>query len=291
MAQSTREDLTTRVRSALRDESVPLWFPELTPEIADVGWRKLAQNPGLTPGGYGTARMLLQDAAAPRRVVASLANGLSTLSQTDAIPVELLPHDLARQCWGPDLHFFQAADLQGVLVTGVVQEALEILSAAPTLLRTVSIMVKALHLVDPPEDNVDISFSDPALPFSAFVSVPVRATSGALRVAEALVHEAMHLQLTLIEEVTPLAGPSGNDFFSPWRNEYRTAIGVLHALYVFKVIHAFLDEASLRSPLAFERYAPKRRAEISRQVDQVASFRDCADLTTDGVAFVGRLLG
>src|SRR5207249_726495 len=98
------------------------------------------------------------------------------------------------------------------------------LKRVPTLLPTVLSLVRALHLVIPDDDDIDVSFSEPNLPFSVFVSVPHRgARTDALRVAEAIVHEAMHLHLTLIERVVPLVRSSGRRFFSPWRGEYRTA--------------------------------------------------------------------
>src|SRR5262249_38045337 len=113
------------------------------------------------------------------------------------------------------------------------------------------------------------------------------------RVAEGLLHEAMHLQLTLVEAVVPLTSDSASTYFSPWRNEHRTAQGVMHALYVFRVIDAFLAEILMRdaTPANWCRHASGRRAEIAGQMDDVRSFRACADLTPDGRRFVDRLLG
>lgn len=294
MAEATADDLAARVRNALRDRSAPPWLPGLTADLADVAWCKLAHDLRLTRASYGTARVLLGDPQGMRRVVAAFDVPLADGASRDPIPVELLPEDLARRLAGPDVRFFGAEEILGDGVSGRIEEALEILGGVPTVLPTICALVRALHLIDPADDEVDISFSEPGLPFSAFVSVPgPNAVAGALRVAEALLHEAMHLQLTLAEAVVPLITPTEKTYFSPWRNEYRTARGILHALYVFQVIDAFLGAASFEGPAPSpsRRHARERRATIARQVREIRDFRACGDLTADGAAFVDRLLG
>lgn len=212
----------------------------------------------------------------------------------DAIPVEQLPEDLARGYAGPEVRFYRAEEILEGGISVRVREALRILGAVPTVLSSIGHLVRALHLLDPLDDEVDVSFSEPGLPFSAFVSVPgPGAVAGALRVAEALLHEAMHIQLTLAEAVVPLVALTEGTYFSPWRNEYRTAQGVLHALYVFRVIDAFFDAVPFEDPALapLRSHARERRATIACQVREVHEFGECGDLTADGVAFVDRLLG
>lgn len=293
-AAPTGNDLGARIREVLRDTSVPPWLPGLTANLTDAAWRKLGRNPRLTRASYGTARVLRLDPRETRQVAVSLDIPLPDGSGRDAIHVELLPENLARRCAGPDVRFFGAEEILGKGVSVRVEKALKLLDAVPTVLPTVCSLIRVLHLIDPADDEVDISFSEPGLPFSAFVSVPgPGAVAGVLRVAEALLHEAMHLQLTLAEAVVPLVTPTERTYFSPWRNEYRTAQGVLHALYVFRVIDAFLGAMPFQnSALApSRRHALERRATIARQVREIHSFRGCADLTADGAAFVDRLLG
>lgn len=294
MAETTADDLAARVRLAFTDTGAPPWFPELTSDLADTGWHKLGRDLHLTPTSYGTARALLQDPEEIRRVVVSLDTSLSYEAGQKAIPVELLPHDLAHRCAGPDVRFFEAEQILDAGVSGQVGEALAILGSVPTVLPTVSSLVRALHLIDTGDDEIDVSFSEPGLPFSAFVSVPgPGAVAGALRVAEALLHEAMHLQLTFVEGIVPLVTSSERTYFSPWRNEYRTAQGVLHALYVFRVIDTFLDAVPFELPALalYQCDAAERRATIAGQVGEIRDFRRCADLTADGTEFVDRLLG
>jgi len=294
MAEATADDLAARVREALRDTSRPLWLPGLTADLADIAWRKLGRDLGLTRASYGTARVLRRDPGEARWVVAAFSVSSPAGVGRDAIPVELLPEDLVLRCTGSDMRFFRAEEILGDGVSGRVEEALEILGAVPSVLLPVCALVRALHLINPEDDEVDVSFSEPGLPFSAFVSVPgPSAVTGAIRVAEALLHEAMHLQLTLAEAIVPLVTPTERTYFSPWRNEHRTAQGVLHALYVFQVIDAFLGAAPLEGPALApsRRYARERRRTIACQVREIRDFRACADLTADGIAFVDRLLG
>jgi len=294
MAEPITDDLATRVGKALRDTSVPLWFPDLTADLVNVGWRKLGRDFGLTRADYGTARVLRRDLRETNRVVVSLRSPFHDGPECDGIPIELLPEDLARRCVGPEVRFFEAEEILRAGVSARVEEALAILGTVPTVLPSVCSLVRALHLIDTGDDEIDVSFSEPRLPFSAFVSVPgPSAVAGTLRVAEALLHEAMHLQLTLVESVVPLVTSSEKTYFSPWRNEYRTAQGVLHALYVFRVIDAFLGIASFEDHAleSLRSHATERREMISEQVYEIRDFRHCADLTSDGAAFVERLLG
>ncbi|HEY2293621.1 MAG TPA: HEXXH motif-containing putative peptide modification protein [Thermoanaerobaculia bacterium] len=293
MPEATTDDLAARVRGALRDPGTPLWLPELTADLTDIAWRNLNRDLHLTRASYGTAKVLRRDPEESRQVVVSLDVPSPGGEGCDAIPIEVLPEDLAVECAGPEVRFFRAEEILGSGVAIRVREALKILGAVPTVLPTVCSLIRSLHLIDPADDEIDISFSEPILPFSAFVSVPgPGAVAGELRVAEALLHEAMHLQLTLVEAVVPLVMPTEKAYFSPWRNEYRTAQGVLHALYVFRVIDAFLGKMSYEGPaLGPSRgHARERRATIARQVQEIHDFRNCVDLTPDGAAFVDRLL-
>ena len=294
MAEATADDLAAQVRGALRDPDTPLWLPDLSVALADTAWRKLDQGLRLTRASYGTARVLRRDPGASRQVVISLDIPSPAEARGNAIPIELLPQNLALEYAGPEVRFFEAEEILGLGVAARVREALEILGAVPTVLPTVCSLIRSLHLIDPADDEVDVSFSEPGLPFSAFVSVPgPGAIAGGLRIAEALLHEAMHLNLTLVEAIVPLVMPTERAYFSPWRNEYRTAQGVLHALYVFRVIDAFLGEASYESPDLgpSHSHARERRATIARQIREIQDFRNCVDLTPDGAAFVDRLLG
>jgi HEXXH motif-containing protein len=106
------------------------------------------------------------------------------------------------------------------------------------------------------------------------------------------VHEAMHLQLSLIEKVVPLINSNGQKFYSPWKDEYRNSTGILHALYVFQVLNSFFWELLNYDLLSFENddYLSKRRTSIAQQVSEVQDFVDCSDLTILGKHFTAGLM-
>jgi hypothetical protein len=149
-----------------------------------------------------------------------------------------------------------------------------------------------LHLIKPVDIDYDFSFSEPSVPFSIFISVPQhRVANDALRVAEALVHETLHLQMSLIEKEVQLLKPNGSKFFSPWRKEHRPAQGVLHAIYVFKGIDSFIARllASSVSDESFE-YMVSRRRKIAEELRRVQSFHNSSALTKLGKELVGNCL-
>ncbi len=288
------DDLTAQIREALQDADVPLWLPDLTPALADAGWHKLGRDLGLTRASYGTVRVLRRDPEETRWLVASFDAPLRSGASDNSIPIELLPADIARQWASPGTRFFGAEEILGDGVSDQVQQALEILGGVETLLETVCSLISAVHVIDPADDEVDVSFSDPDLPFSAFVSVPGGSAGNvALRVAEAMLHEAMHLQLTFIERLVPLIKPTERSYFSPWRNQLRSPQGVLHALYVFRVIDAFFGAIRIGGAASesLRCHALKRRAEITRQIESIRDFRECQSLTDTGAAFLSRMLG
>ena len=76
------------------------------------------------------------------------------------------------------------------------------------------------------------------MPGRIFISIPTSSDVRNLRVAEAIVHEAMHLNLTNLERVTELVRYNQPQI-SPWRAELRPAAGLLHGIYVFSCVSLF----------------------------------------------------
>ena len=192
------------------------------------------------------------------------------------------------------LTFYSQAELTTPTVFDCLQDAVHILAQVPTLQKTVGSLVRVCHILKPEDDDYDVSHSDPYVPFSIFVSVPQqRKANCELRIAESIVHEAMHLQLTLLEQALPLICPSDETYFSPWKGELRSPRGILHALYVFRVIDQFLEQLLTLSiwPSTSVDHMRNRRTEITRQVRQhIEPFANCPALTELGSDLVRRLL-
>ena len=192
------------------------------------------------------------------------------------------------------LVFYTPAETKQPVVFNCLQEAVNLLRYEPTLQTTIAALVRVCHVLKAEDDDYDVSHSDPHVPFSIFISVPRRRRpNDALRVIESIVHEAMHLQLTLIEREMPLVDISDSTQFSPWKDMYRSPQGVLHALYVFRVIDRYFARMQTLSVLsvADTSYISGRREEISQQIDEIKTFGECPDLTSCGSDVVRRLLG
>lgn len=118
-----------------------------------------------------------------------------------------------------------------------------LVALSPELAAIVSAAVATVHPLAA-EPGYDVSHSQPRWRDRIFVSFPERADEvGALRLAESVVHEAMHLHLTTEEAVTPLVAVWSANAYSPWRGTARSVQGVLHGVFVFSCIRAFLSLA------------------------------------------------
>ncbi len=277
-------DLIERTKSALENVSDCPWLPDLTVDLVKMGWRVLYQETGLSPSTYGTSRVIAKSIQAPRNVVSYLSNSWA---------IEILNENLADNYKDVGIEFYTATEIQDANLSSSLEDALNLIKQVPTLYETVAALVRSVHLIKPEDEDYDVSFSEPHIPFSIFVSVPQQQSSTtALRVAEAVVHEAMHLQLTLIEQSVPLAISASQQYYSPWRKECRDTQGVLHALFVFRVIDRMLDQlASIGSHKSdLTEYIQGRRYEIGRQISEIRSFQYCSNLTRVGTCFVQRLI-
>jgi HEXXH motif-containing protein len=178
-------------------------------------------------------------------------------------------------------------------IADCLKDAFEIIKHVPSLFKTVNYLVKSIHLVKPEDDEYDISFSEPHIPFSIFISVPKSNNPvNALRVAESIVHEAMHLQLTLMENIISLAMPSEKLHYSPWKIEFRSIDKIMHALYVFRAIDKFLEtlQSCIVNSIKQVNFLSVRRTKINEEINQIKPFGSSASLTSIGLNFVNNLI-
>jgi HEXXH motif-containing protein len=276
-------DLVANVIRSMENSTNALWFPELTADLTACEWTRLSKEFGVTRFTYGTARLLCRDISTPRTIIS-----LIELSKCCGILLEGV------EDWGKSyrFNFYSVDEIRETSVRDCIAEALMLIEEVPSLINTIGCLVRSLHVIKPPDEEHDVSFSIPGVPFSIFVSVPEsRISSDVLRVAEAIVHEAMHLQLTLIEQVTLLVSDHSKKYYSPWRNEFRDARGILHGLYVFAVIDKFFEKLLTVSDSMNDReFLTTRRGEIQSQIHSLERFRECPDLTWFGFRLVDRLI-
>ena len=286
--------LTKRVEAVLKNPDASPWFPDVTIELVEDGWRDLYNKAGLLPDTYGTVRAMTHNEGAPRRIVARLPIFTSAESLERVFQIEIIDPEHAR-CYKQDgFRFYTAEEINTTNVLTQIRKAVDIVKLVPTLSTTVAALVCSIHVIDVGNDDYDVSFSDPRIPFSIFVSVSQsNEATIPLRIAEAIIHEAMHIQLTLIERILPLVNPSSQQHYSPWRGEFRNAQGVLHGLYVFRVIdECFYELQQLFSQFdqSVVNFIVDRRTKIHDEINQTSSFQDSSDLTVIGTEFVRRLL-
>jgi hypothetical protein len=286
-------DLKTKIEKTLLDESVPLWFPDLTKDLAEFGWERLYRERQINPESYSTNRLLFPNSDFPCEIIAVFTKDDESSEVNEIIQLEMLLPQVSGIYTKQGAEFYKKSEILDSSIEDTLREAFSVLRQVPSLNNSVFDLVRALHLIKSDEDGeYDVSFSEPHIPFSIFVSVPrKRVFADFLRVAEAIVHEAMHLQLTLVEHIVPLVITSSEEFYSPWRSEFRNAKGLIHALYVFRSIDDFLRELlkDFRWDSDIVKYIQERKTMIKQQVTGIKSFRSSFDLSLIGKSFARNL--
>jgi HEXXH motif-containing protein len=203
------------------------------------------------------------------------------------LDVELL-NPIAAQKLSSKGASFAHADMIRTRSLDGLGRALPLLQQVPSLAATFGALAKSIHILEASEPGFDVSYSDPSIPFSVFLNIS-EGRFADLRTAEALVHEAMHLQLSLIERLVPIAKVNQGLHYSPWKLSQRPVAGLMHALYVFRVIDQWLDHLPKISEETKD-YAEKRRKEIKEEIEQLASASFVPHLTVEGQQLLSRLL-
>lgn len=174
-----------------------------------------------------------------------------------------------------------------------INGALEELKLVEAAYMDVTLLVKTLQIIRSEQTDTDTSYSHPDIPFSIFVSLcEDDSTISNLRVAESILHEAMHLKLTIVERLVPLIESGSNaTYFSPWREEERPARGVLHGLFVFCALFDFFKIIKLYKTTSKELdYVDNRISRIKKEINFLVDFPDCSSLTIYGKKLTKGLL-
>lgn len=236
---------------------------------------------------YSTTRFL--DGSGPK-VLHTV--GFPDLEFDSGMQIELLPEVLAGRWRRIGLQFATEADMNDMGFTEVLARALDLVRMVHPLLGTVAGLCHSLHVLMSSHMNFDSSYSEPSLPFSVFVSCPLSMEQNRVeRLAENIVHEALHLQLSLVETAEPLVIdiPDEERFFSPWRNERRTVRGLVHGVYVFRNLRYFW--ARIAKHLAeHSSFAERRIEKIDSELVAVKDLATNPALTLMGQRLASSLL-
>ncbi len=280
------------ILSTIESPTSSVWLPTLTQQLVTDGWESIFQKYGIQEGNYSTEAML-------HGRISNLITATECLSPTSqninkplrSINIYPVPEEIVEMYSYSGSKPYSIEILKDSTVLQCLQESLNILATIPTVYETISNLVNSLHIIQPEDDDFDISYSLPNIPFSIFVSVPSkRVKNDALRVAEAILHEAMHLQLTWIEQFVPMIIETDESYFSPWKNEPRHPRGVLHAIYVFCVIKQFF-ELLIKQNISTSsiQFLNERCDVISNQLAEINDFKNCQHLTESGRILTNRL--
>lgn len=257
------------------------WLPGLATELAANAWDEMWVRGHLTPANYGTERFFSLDHCAVRNSIAEI-DWPDSAGKQDAVVVEQLSNSRQRY-EALDLHFHDGRQLDTCDLRKQIRGAMYCLRAMPVVATAVSQLVRVIHLVKAPHPDYDISHSDPDLPFSIFISLPGgHQVEGTVRLAESILHEAMHLQLSLFEQHTPLIARPEAQLYSPWKQTERPVQGILHGLYVFGVIDAFMEILEQMPGEYDGRLIRQRRGQIADEIAEVSELALASDLTETG---------
>ncbi|MDP9645454.1 aKG-HExxH-type peptide beta-hydroxylase [Paraburkholderia caledonica] len=271
-------DLTASVLDRITDPSVRLWWPGLASRLVN----DLSQKHRFNLASYSTSAWITQGTISPQRLFA-IRN--TCLIRTQAV-VEVLSPALQQRYGIPDCRFWKVDELEQGAALELLASSLDEIAAMPELSDTVGQLAHRIHLLMPHDDAYDVNFSEPELPLSIFVSIPQQPREHMRwRVAEAIVHEAGHLQLSLVERVVPLIASPQAQYYSPWRKTARPVGGVLHGLYVFGMIAEWMARSS-----APPSHVRRRLADIDQEAREIADFAEASGLTAIGAALARNIL-
>ena len=285
--------LSKIVRQALLKTANSAWEPRLAQMLAESQWDILQRNKGIERHHYSTLRVVSSGTSSRSVTVGTLVlpKGSRCHPRYD-LSIEWLPTRQLSDLFGCPYSCYSRTDPALPLALQTVVESFSILERISGATDAITHFVRSLHVLKPPDDDTDISFSDPAAPFSAFVSVPIKVSVDApWRVAESILHEFMHLQLTAIEHVVPLLANSNGALYSPWRREMRPVAGVLHGAYAFFGVNNFVLQAlRFSNSTRISSYLLDRHRTLREQFAEIQSLSDSDSLTPIGSAFARHMI-
>ena len=268
-----------------------LWDSETTTLVVQREWQTLCERFSWNQDDYCTAGHILNDS----KLIAS-KRPISTWASDNQIYLEAPNSNELHQFYADnDLSLVKEDDLLSIGAVEKLDDALRLLDSISGLVDCVAQLVRAIGVLKSVNSEVDVSYSHPEVPFSIFVSVcNERSTVASARVAESILHEAMHLRLSLIQEAVDLLNPGSQcqaQYFSPWRQEERPANGVLHGIFVFKAILEFFRRlVSKNQDNKVVKHSEQRIQDITSQLVQVREFYKSHALSATGAALAQQLV-
>ncbi len=255
-----------------------------------VRWeeKEILEKSGLTLQSYGTVRVITGDAKAHR--VWALKPPLFAGTN---FGVEDLPANLHYIATDQGARLIDIADQKQSEVVTLLRSTCEaIANIAPALWQSIRYLLRSVHIISSPCSETDVSFSLPNLPNTIFISLPRFDDENAVaRLIESIVHEVLHLQLSLVERCRPIIqGEMATEvMFSPWRNTLRPESGIVHGLFVFTNLEKLWSKVKSIRLEWLSPFAEQRVDEIRKQICLLNS-RNFRTLTHFGERVVSGLV-
>jgi hypothetical protein len=282
-------DKLLALANAFIEHPFPLWESELTAALVENKWIDLNREGLSGPEQYNTAWPLTKekDIEVEKLIVQKSQEG-------ETIYCELpLFESIGNFYEEHGLILCSKEELVSTNALEKLKTAFSLFELVPGLPECLFKLVRCIQVIKQDYPETDTSYSHPKIPFSIFVSVcQDNSPVSALRVAESILHEAMHLKLTLLENVIPLINPNSTElFYSPWRGEERPIRGVLHGLFVFRAIYCLIKELNkLNSYKSEFMFGVDRLRQLELEIIQIESFPSCSGLTEAGASLSKSLL-
>lgn len=267
--------LVISVRRSLEEKTDGPWWPGLAPTLAQERESKLP----FEVADYSTSRFL--GLGSPMNVLNIVPSSPGRLG----LRLEVMEASGNQRFADRGLEFLAESDVAAA--KDAISAATSVISLVPSLALSVSALVRSVHILKSDDPDIDISFSDPLIPFSIFLSIS-QGRNADLRIAEAIIHETMHLQLSLVEQVVPLVLDNRIERYSPWKQELRPLSGLIHALYVFRVVDTWLEKISASG--SFVSGINRRREQIAKEIAELDLTGTDAGLTPAGQVLIRGLL-
>ncbi|MCD9855775.1 HEXXH motif-containing putative peptide modification protein [Epilithonimonas sp. JDS] len=266
----------------------PIWETDLTTDLVNEELLQLAKS-GLNSDNYSTSGGYFKNVFELKKIPIIVSRQSATESTYLEYP------DFSAFNFFYEEHGLEPEEYTVITSDPIdrLKTALDIFNLIPDVSRCISLLVRRIQVLKSVDEEIDISYSHPEIPFSIFVSLcSCSSIISNLRVAESILHEAMHLKLTLIEKHINLIKPETTEtFYSPWRDEQRPVRGVLHGLFVFSAIKLFYENL-LQMPfdpktINFLKY---KIEDINTEFETIVQFTKNKGLTEAGKIFSTNLL-